>query len=153
MEDLIGAGLSRLEDRLQDREVRVHVPPDLPPLQADAILLAHALTNVLDNALKYSPPGSPLEIEARVAEGRMLLTVADRGIGIPEDELEAVFAKFHRAEQDGTRSLTAGRTGLGLGLSITRGIVQAHGGRAWAERRPGGGTVIVLSLPLNEVTG
>jgi two-component system sensor histidine kinase KdpD len=105
--------------------------------------MVQVLVNLLDNALKYSPPGSPLDIVARRAdgsaegqtEGWVEVAVADRGLGIPPEDLTRIFDKFYRVQRSGARS---GPNGTGLGLSICQGIVEAHGGRIWAENRPGG---------------
>ncbi len=109
----------------------------------DLLLMVQVLANLLDNAVKYSPPGTPLTITARAWERNLELAVADRGIGIPETDLTQVFEKFYRVP----RPDDAG--GTGLGLSVSKGIVEAHGGRIWAECRPGGGTVITVALPLD----
>jgi two-component system sensor histidine kinase KdpD len=140
--DVVGAVLGQLENRAGDREVRVDVPPDLPLVPMDFVLIAQVLANLLDNALKYSPREKPVEVAARVAGDRLELSVADRGSGIPPEELERVFDKFyrvHRAED---------AIGTGLGLAISKGIVEAHRGTIEAANRPGGGTVIRLTLPL-----
>jgi two-component system sensor histidine kinase KdpD len=119
----------------------------------DDALMVQVLVNLLDNALKYSPPGSPIDITARQAGDEVEVAVADRGAGIPADDLRRVFDKFYRVRR--TSSLLASsrlsdsaRSGTGLGLSICQGIVEAHGGRIWAENRPGGGTVLRLALPI-----
>lgn len=121
---------------------RVSIPADLPLVRMDAVLLAHAVRNVVDNAVRYSPAGSAIEIDAARAPREVVLSVADRGPGIPAADLERVFEKFYRVRGDG------GRGGTGLGLAIAKGIVNAHGGRAWAERREGGGTIVRFALPL-----
>ncbi len=157
VEELVGSTLALLEDRLRDRNVCLDLAPNLPLLPVDPVLLVHALVNVLDNAIRYSPPGSPVDIEARTSPGGVVMTIADRGVGIPEEELGRVFEKFHRLESpvravaseqsDHEESIDGHRGGLGLGLSITKGIVEAHGGLVRAERRAGGGTVISIALP------
>jgi two-component system sensor histidine kinase KdpD len=143
MQDVVGATLSRLGDRLDGRGVRVGVREDLPLVSLDFVLVVHVLSNLLDNALKYSPEGSEIEISAHQVNGEARILVADRGVGIPPGELEAVFESFYRV----ARRKAPG--GTGLGLSICRGIIQAHGGRVWAERRPGGGTIVTVALPLD----
>ncbi|TMJ14613.1 MAG: PAS domain-containing sensor histidine kinase [Bacillati bacterium ANGP1] len=138
--------VDHLRDVLDGRPCRVEVPPRLPAVHLDAILLPHALINVLDNAAKYSPPGTPIEITAS-AEGRdVVISVADRGIGIPAEHLHRVFEKFHRLRQPASTTGVIG--GAGLGLPIAKGIVEAHGGAIWAEQRHGGGTIVKISLPL-----
>ena len=142
--DLVGAALQQLAGRLGDRPVSVAVPDDLPPVAADFMLIFQVLVNLLDNALKYSPPGSPIEVTARQRESNVEIDIADRGSGIPAQDLARVFDKFYRVQQPGHV------TGTGLGLSIGKGIVEAHGGRVLAQNRPDGGTVIRVSLPFVE---
>jgi two-component system sensor histidine kinase KdpD len=107
----------------------------------DFVLIEQVLLNIMDNALKYSPAGSPIEIRGRVERAHMEISVADRGIGIPPEDLQKVFDKFYRVQRPGNVS------GTGLGLSISKGIVEAHGGSIQAENRPGGGTIISIKLP------
>jgi two-component system, OmpR family, sensor histidine kinase KdpD len=139
--DLAGTALQQLAARLDGRPVTLTVPEDLPSIGADYVLMLQVLMNLLDNALKYSSPGSPIEVSARAAAGQVEIDVADRGAGIPPDDLARVFDKFYRVQRSGNA------TGTGLGLSICRGIVEAHGGQLWAENRAGGGTVFRIQLP------
>ena len=144
IQDLVGVALARVGERLSDRLVHTEVPPDLPLVPLDFVLLIQVLVNLLDNALKYSPAGTPVGIEARQVDNEVEISVFDAGPGIPPAELERVFDKFYRVQQPGRAS------GTGLGLSITKGIVEAHGGRVWARNRAGGGLVVTVALPLNE---
>jgi two-component system sensor histidine kinase KdpD len=146
VEDLVGSALTQLDDRLGDRDVRIDLPVDLPPVAADSVLMVHVLANVFDNALTYSPPGSPLDISARRDGPEVRLSIADRGIGIPTGDLEAVFDKFYRVQRTEVPDGIDVTRGIGLGLSISRGIVQALGGRIWAGSRAGGGTTITIAL-------
>jgi two-component system sensor histidine kinase KdpD len=106
------------------------------------VLLEQVLLNLLDNALKFSPPGSPIEIEGWVLDREARLTVADRGPGFAEGEEERVFDKLYRG------SCSASAPGAGLGLAICRGIIQAHGGTIKAATRPQGGAKLTLTLPI-----
>lgn len=142
VQELIGAALERFDVALADRQVQVHVPADLPAAPMDSVLIVHVLTNLVDNALKYSPPASPIEIVCRATRDQVLISVADRGSGIAAENLERVFDKFYRVQRPDAAP------GTGLGLAICRGIVEAHGGRIWAENRPGGGTTFTVALPL-----
>jgi len=142
LQDLIGTALARIEDLGSRCPVTVTLPDGLPLVSLDFLLVTQVLVNLLDNAMKYSPPGAPIEIAAELKEDVLQVRVADRGDGIPRDELERVFEKFYRVQR------ASGPKGSGLGLSICRGLIEAHGGRIWAEPRPDGGTVIVFSLPL-----
>ena len=139
--DIIGVSLSRFEDRLGGREVQVSVPPDLPLAWVDFVLAEQVIVNLFDNALKYSPEGSPIEVIAREDGGETEIAVRDRGVGIPEADRTRVFDKFYRAFHRGQT------VGTGLGLSICRGIVEAHGGTIEARPRVGGGTEMVFTIP------
>ena len=144
MEELVGAALARVGGRLQDRPVMTRLPPDLPLVPLDGVLMEQVLINLLDNVIKHTPPGSPIEIAAVVDDGHVRLEVADRGPGLSPGDETRVFEKFYQAELGGT-----GR-GVGLGLTICRGIVEAHGGRITAENRAGGGLVFRVVLPLQD---
>jgi two-component system sensor histidine kinase KdpD len=143
VQDLIGAALEPLGNRLEGRSLTVDVPGELPLVPMDFVLMVQVLMNLLDNAIKYSPRDAPIEVRARVDSAEASIEVADRGVGIPADDLKRVFDKFYRVQQPGLVS------GTGLGLSICKGIVEAHGGRIWADNRDGGGTVITFVLPMN----
>jgi two-component system sensor histidine kinase KdpD len=145
--DLVGSALQQLGPRLAERPVSVAVPDDLPPVAVDFVLMVQVLVNLLDNALKYSPAGSPLEIAADAAGGTLTLRVADRGVGLPTADLDRIFDKFYRVQRAPTANTIV--AGTGLGLSICKGIVEAHGGRLVAENRPEGGALLRLTLPLS----
>jgi len=142
LEEVLGAALNRLEKGLADRPVTTSLPPDLPMVPLDASLAEQIFINLLENSLKYSAPGSPLAISAVQQGPEIAVEVADQGPGFPPEDLDRIFDMFYR----GTRDL--GQKGYGLGLSICRAIVEAHGGRIWAENRPGGGATIHFTLPL-----
>lgn len=145
LEEVIGVALIRLDVRLRDHPVQVRLPSDLPLVPLDAVLIEQVFVNLLENAVKYTPASTPIEISA-VAEGDTVrVEVADRGPGLPAGEEARVFDKFYRAPA----ALAQG--GIGLGLTICRGIVTAHGGRIWAENRPGGGAVFRFTLPVGGV--
>ncbi len=139
VQEVISAALERLGDRLAGRAVTVAAPAVMAPL--DFVLIVQVLVNLLDNALKYSPPGTPISVQARIADGALEITVADQGYGVPPEDLGHIFDKFYRVR----RPESVG--GTGLGLAICKGIVEAHRGRIWAQNRPGGGTVVTLALP------
>ena len=142
VQDVIGSTLQRLGDRLNNNPILTGVPENLPSVSADFVLIELVLINLLDNAIKYSPSGSSIEIEARPLANEVEISVSDHGIGIPGEDLTRVFDKFFRVQrQDNTG-------GTGLGLSICKGIVEAHGGHIQAENRPGGGTTIRFTLPI-----
>jgi two-component system sensor histidine kinase KdpD len=140
-EEVIGAALGRLSKGLAGRRVTTRVPPDLPLVPMDDVLIEQVLLNLLDNAVKYTPAGTPIEIIATATDRSITIEVADRGPGLPVGAEEKVFEKFYRVDR-------AAAGGAGLGLAICRGIVQAHGGRIWAQNLPGGGVAFLFTLPL-----
>ena len=125
------------------RSVNIRIPAGLPLVPLDGVLVEQVLFNLIDNALKYSPAGSSIDISAHEQEGSVVIEVADRGVGLAEGEREQIFEKLYRgtASKEGTR-------GAGLGLAIARAIVSAHGGSIWAAARPGGGALFSFSLPV-----
>jgi two-component system sensor histidine kinase KdpD len=143
LEDSIGVALLRLDERMKDHPVQVNLPPDLPLVPLDAVLLEQVFINLLENVAKYTPAGTPVEIGAQATSGGIEVTVADRGPGLPRGEEDRIFEKFYRGA-----GAEPGK-GVGLGLTICRGIITAHGGRIWAEPRPGGGTLIHFTLPFS----
>jgi len=147
--ELIYDILDRLRPMLQDRVVQTHIAGDLPPVELDYLHMDQVLTNLLENAVRYTPPDSPIEICARQDDQHITLSVADRGPGIPPADLEHIFDKFYRVLDTRTASSkTAGmQTGSGLGLAVCRGLVEAQGGHIWAEARPGGGAIFLITLP------
>ena len=121
--------------------MRTELEPDLPLVPLDAVLIQQLLLNLLENALKYTPSGSPIDIVARRKTGGIELVVADRGPGIPVTEEQRVFDKFHRLAG-------ASGGGVGLGLAICRGIAMAHGGQISVNPREGGGAEFHVFLPV-----
>ena len=142
VEELIGSTLEQFGSRLEGRKVMIELPQDLPLVPLDFVWMALVMLNIIDNATKYSPPDSPIEIHAGVNGEILEISVADRGIGIPPEDFERVFNKFYRVQRPDVVA------GTGLGLSISKGIIEAHGGTIWAEDRSDGGTIIKMHLPL-----
>jgi two-component system sensor histidine kinase KdpD len=141
LEEIVGAVLNRMQPGLQGREVAVDLQEDLPLVLIDGALIGQVLSNLLENAVKYTPPGSPIEIEAWAAGDEITVSVLDRGPGIKPGDEERVFEKFHRGVPEGAVG------GTGLGLTICRAIVEAHGGRIWTENRMVGGAMFCFTLP------
>jgi two-component system, OmpR family, sensor histidine kinase KdpD len=141
VQDLVGVALERLGERLEAREIVLDLPEGLPPVPMDLPLMAQALVNLVDNALKYSPADEPITVQAEATASELHLTVRDRGPGIPEGDLARVFDKFYRVQR------SSEVTGTGLGLPISKGIVEAHGGRIWAANQAGGGAALTIVLP------
>jgi two-component system sensor histidine kinase KdpD len=143
--DLVRSAINETGDENPAR-YKIDVPPDLV-LEIDAGLVRRALMQLLENAQKYAPPTSPIEIQARILDNHARISVMDRGPGISPDELERVFEKFYRGRRGATNKVE----GTGMGLAIARGIIEAHGGRIRAECREGGGAAISFTLPLNPI--
>lgn len=141
VEDLVGTSLAQIPTRLQGRILKVDIPLNLPLISIDFTLMVQVLVNLVDNAIKYTPPDKPITIQATTLEDEVILQVKDRGPGLPEGELEHVFDRFFRVNADGV-------SGTGLGLSIAKGIVEAHNGRIWAENRQNGGAAFYIALPI-----
>jgi len=141
VDELIGLALDELG---ADDRVAVELAPDLPPVRADAVQIQRALVNVLDNALRYSPPDSRVSVTAETVNGGLVVRVEDEGPGIETAELERIFEPFQRGAAAG------GRGGSGLGLAIARGFAEANGARLWAEPSTSG-AVLALALPTSEV--
>ncbi|MCY1059313.1 sensor histidine kinase KdpD [Nannocystis sp. SCPEA4] len=145
LEDPIGAALTRLERALAGHVVNVSLAPDLPPVLLDEVLFEHLMLNLLENAAKYTPPGSAIDVSARVEGAAVVIAVADRGDGIPAGQEDRIFEKYFRV--DGAR-----QGGFGLGLAICRAIAVAHGGTITAANRPQGGAIFRVTLPIGEET-
>jgi two-component system, OmpR family, sensor histidine kinase KdpD len=151
LEEVIGAVLDRMTELLSGRNVDVKLPKDLPLVPIDAILIEQVFINILENAAKYTPKGSPIEISAKHeligASGSrepeaVVVTVADRGPGVPKEHIDEIFDKFYRLPREGEGG------GAGLGLAICRGIVETHGGRIWAENREEAGAAFRFTIPI-----
>jgi two-component system sensor histidine kinase KdpD len=142
VQDLIGCALAALEPRISSRDVAITILPVMPLVSMDLVLMTQVLMNILDNTLKYSPPGTPVEISARADAPWLVIEITDRGHGVPDQDLKRIFDKFYRIP------VPEGAGGTGLGLSICKGIVEAHNGAIRAENRPDGGLRVTVKLPL-----
>jgi signal transduction histidine kinase len=141
---LLGEVAARFRAADPERPLAVEVAPGLPALEADAPLLRRLVDNLLDNARKYSEPGTPVELSAREAPGAVVVEVRDHGIGVEPADLPRLFTPFFRTD----RSRARGTGGVGLGLTLARRIAEAHGGSISAESHPGAGTTIRVVLPV-----
>jgi two-component system sensor histidine kinase KdpD len=139
---LVERVLDQFKTRTEGREVRVRVDDQLPAVMADPDLMALVLRQLLDNALKYSPPGSPIQITGESKDGRVVLRIHDQGPGIPLRERDRIFEKFYRWQATASHI-----PGTGLGLYIAREITRAHGGDVWVEGEPGFGSDFCVALP------
>jgi two-component system sensor histidine kinase KdpD len=137
--------LERLEPLTAGHRLLADIPDDLPPLMLDYVEIDQVLSNLIENAVKYTPLGTEVAIRATRSDGEVRVEVVDRGPGLPPTALGRVFERFYRAEGIGPRP-----RGTGLGLAVAKGLVEAHGGRIWAENRPGGGAMFVFTLPVVE---
>ncbi len=144
IQDVVGTALEQLGKRIANHKVQVDVPADFPLVPMDFTLIVQVLVNVLENAVKYSPRDSLIEVTANLLDGKARLQIADRGVGIPSEDLSRIFDKFYRVQRPESVS------GTGLGLSISKGIVEIHHGQIYARTRDGGGTIITIELPLRE---
>ncbi|MFZ5449918.1 MAG: DUF4118 domain-containing protein [Thermodesulfobacteriota bacterium] len=143
LEEVIGSSLTQLDAQLHDHPVSIILPTDLPLVQIDALLMERVVINLLENAMKYTPPGTPLEISGSIQDKEILVAVADCGVGLPPGQEERIFEKFYQVAPGSAR-------GAGLGLTICRSIIEAHGGRIWAANRPDGGAIFSFTIPLVE---
>jgi two-component system sensor histidine kinase KdpD len=141
--DLVQMAEDQTRKELAQHKVTIEIAPDLPPVAMDFELMLHSLANLLSNAAFHTPPGTEVQLVAKMEDGALLLIVADGGPGIPSECLPHLFEKFYRAP--------AARTGgTGLGLSIVKGFVEAQGGRVTAENRATGGAAFAIRLPLQQ---
>ncbi len=149
LEEVIGAGLSRHREALANRLCKVQLPPDLPLVRVDSAMLPQVIHNLIDNALRYTPPRTPIEISAWTTDTQVVVKVADQGPGIATAEQGKVFERFYRGRIGGTAPQHTGtRSGIGLGLTICEGIIKAHGGRIWAEANQPHGAAFLFTLPI-----
>jgi len=142
LEEVVGAALESARSMLEHHTVEVRIPRDLPLVRFDAMLLERVLVNLLENASKYTPPGSTVTLSAEVVDEHLEVAVSDNGPGLPKGREEAVFQKFTRGERE------SATPGVGLGLAIARAIIEAHQGHIVGVNRPGGGARITFTLPL-----
>ena len=141
IEEVVGGAIRSLQPILKGRAIEVKLPDDLPLVEMDAVLMERVFANLLENATKYTPDGSAIAVSATARPGWLTVSVADRGPGLPVRDATTLFDKFTRGEQE------SAKPGVGLGLSICRAIVGAHGGKIHASQREGGGAVFSFDLP------
>ena len=142
LEEVVGSALNAAHGMLKQHVVEVRIPRDLPLVRFDALLIERVLVNLLENASKYTPPGSTVELSAQVVADRLSVSVSDNGPGLTVGREEAVFQKFTRGERE------SATPGVGLGLAICRAIIESHQGKIVATHRPGGGARFTFTLPL-----
>jgi two-component system sensor histidine kinase KdpD len=142
LEEVVGSAMSSTREMLKHHLVEVHLPRNLPLVRIDALLIERVLVNLLENASKYTPPGSRITMSAEVVGDQLSVSVSDNGPGLGAGREEAIFQKFTRGERE------SATPGVGLGLAICRAIVESHQGRIVAAQRPGGGARFTFTLPL-----
>jgi two-component system sensor histidine kinase KdpD len=142
LEDLVEGALRRLDVLIKDRPVDIQLAPNLPPISVDAVQIQQVLVNLMENAVKFSSPGSPIRLAASVSEQDLEMSVTNTGQEIPPDEVEKIFERFYRL----TSTRSSRLPGTGLGLAICKSIIEAHGGRISA-RSSGGETTFLFRLP------
>jgi len=155
VEEIVGSGLARHREALATRPFRVHLPSDLPMLRVDNAMLPQVVHNLIENALRYTAPGTALGVSAWTSETSVVVKIWDEGDGLAEDEASKVFERFYRGRASkaaGAGGPAPASTGMGLGLTICEGIIRAHRGRIWAEPnnpRPPHGVAFLFSLPID----
>ena len=142
--DLVDGALQRRRNLTADRQARLHLPADLPLLFVDGREIEVVLMNLIENAVKYSDPGTPITVNVEGQGDQVVFSVADQGVGIPAEHLDRIFERFYRVIDEGRRAL-----GTGLGLAICKRIVEAHDGRIWVESTPGIGSRFHFTLPVD----
>jgi two-component system sensor histidine kinase KdpD len=145
LEEIVGSVLTRFQKRLAGRLITVKLPPGIPMIYVDAVMIEQVLINLLENVLRYTPEGSPVEIQAESSSVNVEISVADLGPGIPKGSEHNLFEKFYRVRHE------AAQSGVGLGLAICKAIIEAHGGSIQAQNRSTGGAVFTFTIPLDEL--
>ena len=146
--------LGHMRSLIQGRDIKTDIPEDLPAVELDPSLISQVLVNLIENAIRYTPKESPIEIRVRAKKAELYISVDDHGPGIPPSELNHIFESFYRGKQgiNGCEG-TSPNEGSGLGLAVCKGFVEAHGGRIWAENQEGGGARLQFTLPLHQEKG
>jgi two-component system sensor histidine kinase KdpD len=143
IDEVVQTVVERLEPRLAGHTLKADVAPNLPLVQLDYSEIDQVITNLVENALKYTPSGTSIHVKVRQVEDHLEVSVEDNGPGVPPEHLAKLFDKFYRA---GRRT---GTSGTGLGLAISKGFVEAHGGHIWAANKPEGGLKVTFTLPVS----
>ena len=146
VEEIVGSALAQMERRAPDREIDAELPEELLMVPMDAKLIVQMLVNLLDNAVRHTPPGNEIKVCVEKRDGKAVFSVLDRGEGIREEDLPHLFERFYTTRG---KSADAAR-GVGLGLSICDAIARAHGGSIRAQSREGGGAIFTFELPMEE---
>lgn len=148
IEEIVGTGLARHREALAQRPFRTSISASLPLLRVDNAMLPQVVHNLVENALRYTPAGTPISISAWATDTHVVVKVADEGPGLGDDEASKVFQRFYKGRTARASDDRATRGGMGLGLTICEGIVKAHQGRIWAEKGSPRGVAFLLALPI-----
>jgi two-component system sensor histidine kinase KdpD len=142
MQDIIGVAIREIGDILQKHKLQIHISEGLPLVMADFALIEHVIINLLENAVKYSPPDGEISISVQQQDNELLFSIINTGHIIPVQDRKYVFDKFYRLH------ISKNRTGIGLGLSICKGIIEAHKGKIWVESSSQNKNCFIFSLPI-----
>jgi two-component system sensor histidine kinase KdpD len=142
LRDVLGVTLEQLKENIGARNIRIDIPKDFPEISVDFLFMMKVFFNLIDNALKYSPGNTPIDIKAAVFKDKVKIEIKDQGIGIPKGDLKHIFEKFYRVARPQQIM------GTGLGLSICKGIIEAHGGEISAENNFDRGAAFIITIPL-----
>ncbi len=145
IDELIDETLQAMSSVIAHRIIERHIPDDLPPLELNPNQIGHVLTNLIENASRYTPPGTSIEISAQIQNAYMQISVADRGQGIQPQEKQHLFDEFYQGR-------AANPQGKGLGLATCQALIEAHGGKIDVDNRDGGGAIFFFTLPLTQYT-
>ncbi|WP_455245829.1 ATP-binding protein [Petrachloros mirabilis] len=144
VEELVEGAIRRVQVLLNGRTLDIHLDKDLPPVYVDEVQIQQVLVNLLDNAIKFSSPDTPIHLYAGLSGDKLTLRISNRGEGVPEQDKERIFERFYRGRADGASAIP----GTGLGLAICKSIVEAHGGQIVVDSIPGEETSFLVTLPL-----
>ncbi|MFA6358417.1 MAG: DUF4118 domain-containing protein [Candidatus Omnitrophota bacterium] len=143
LRDVLGVTLEQLKEKIGDRIIKIDIPKDFPEVSMDFLFMMKVFINLIDNAIKYSSADTSIDIKAVALKDKVKIEIKDQGIGLPKGDLKHVFEKFYRVERPQQIM------GIGLGLSICKGIIEAHGGQIVAQNNPDHGTTFIITIPLN----
>ncbi|MDK9701164.1 MAG: DUF4118 domain-containing protein, partial [bacterium] len=146
IDDVIGSALNSRKKELATRPIEVTVPDDIPATMMDSVLIERVLINLLDNAIRYTPAGTQIEVSVEMVDEVLQVSVSDHGLGIPESDKERIFEKFYRHDTERGSE----RSGTGLGLAICHAIVRMHSGTIFADNNPSGGAKLTFTIPVTE---
>lgn len=149
IDELLRDVIGHMQLPLNGRKVELHIPEHVPPIELDYLQIDQVVTNLVENAIRYTPASSPLEIGIEVSSTFVTISVADHGPGIPIEDRERIFDKFYRVLGTSRK----GTIGSGLGLAVCRGLIEAHGGHIWVDNRNGGGAIFRFTLPIGVTEG